>query len=412
MTYFKRNSSVIRLICLACLFCLFHSQTRGQSAKSNTGVNKPVSEGSLNQENSAKLAQMDPGQRKRLIQSRLQENIQASQKLKLKISQLEAEITFFAQQISQLQKQIETNSDLTKTGLDSTSPLQKQLTELFTQNQAQKPILYAALKMDYALAEKQPGSLEVGPYSQARQLHRILTQNSVQVFKRNLEEIHVIQQLQLEQQNNQHPLTNLWEEKKSEKLRRDQKLVELRQELQALQHDQEALQIVLKEMREVSKEIPQNLSVKELPPDDHEREKILIKFNFAKKKGQLPFPMDGKLLRTYRSQIRLKHQISWLHGSLILNGDNAPVRSMAPGRVVFAQELHGYKSVVILSHGQENYSVYGHLGQIDVNVGDYLDSRQVLGSPTWAEDKKQFMIYLEIRLNGTPVDPKDWLQKQ
>lgn len=56
-----------------------------------------------------------------------------------------------------------------------------------------------------------------------------------------------------------------------------------------------------------------------------------------------------------------------------------PIHAAQSGRVALAQELFFSGNTVVVDHGLGIYSFYGHLSEIDVNVGDPLQSGQVLG---------------------------------
>ena len=56
-----------------------------------------------------------------------------------------------------------------------------------------------------------------------------------------------------------------------------------------------------------------------------------------------------------------------------------PIHAAQSGRVALAQELFFSGNTVVVDHGLGIYTFYGHLSEIDVNVGDQLQSGQMLG---------------------------------
>jgi septal ring factor EnvC (AmiA/AmiB activator) len=78
--------------------------------------------------------------------------------------------------------------------------------------------------------------------------------------------------------------------------------------------------------------------------------------------------------------------------------------------VAFADEFTGYGKLVIVEHGGGAFSLYGHLGTIRVSRGARVEAgttvglsgRNPSGTPT---------VYFELRIDGRPVDPLQWLQK-
>jgi Peptidase family M23 len=56
-----------------------------------------------------------------------------------------------------------------------------------------------------------------------------------------------------------------------------------------------------------------------------------------------------------------------------------PIHAAQSGRVALAQELFFSGNTVVVDHGLGIYTFYGHLSEMDVKVGDQLQSGQVLG---------------------------------
>ncbi|RJX28119.1 MAG: hypothetical protein C4525_17015 [Desulfarculus sp.] len=113
-------------------------------------------------------------------------------------------------------------------------------------------------------------------------------------------------------------------------------------------------------------------------------------------RGRLTPPVQGRLLASYgpgRRGVTLK-----AHGL-------APVRAPWGGRVAYAGRLGGYGQVVVLDHGQGVHTVLAHLGSIIVRTGQELSPGEEVGNLD-AEGR----LYLEVRLNARPVDPRDWLR--
>ena len=78
----------------------------------------------------------------------------------------------------------------------------------------------------------------------------------------------------------------------------------------------------------------------------------------------------------------------------------------APGRVVFAWPYRGYGSIVIIEHSGGWTSLITGLAQLDARVGDQL----VLGSPLGITGAGRPVITLELRRNGEPVNPLEYIK--
>ena len=85
-----------------------------------------------------------------------------------------------------------------------------------------------------------------------------------------------------------------------------------------------------------------------------------------------------------------------------------PVEASNSGTVAFTGDLGIYGNAVILDHGLGLFTLYGHLSSIDVNVGDSIAKRQILGKTgetgLAAGDHLHFGIYLD----GVAVLPVEW----
>jgi murein DD-endopeptidase MepM/ murein hydrolase activator NlpD len=95
---------------------------------------------------------------------------------------------------------------------------------------------------------------------------------------------------------------------------------------------------------------------------------------------------------------------------------DTPVGAAAAGRVIFAGQsrdaaghLVGYGNYVMVEHGGGVVTLYGHLDQIAVAVGDAVQQGQVIGlegSTGWSTGPH---VHFEVRLNGMAVDPAAYL---
>jgi septal ring factor EnvC (AmiA/AmiB activator) len=122
---------------------------------------------------------------------------------------------------------------------------------------------------------------------------------------------------------------------------------------------------------------------------------------FAALKGRLPFPMGG------RSEIRPARRASSDGPGLEMRAAaGTPVRSVARGRVAFADTYADYGKTVILDHGRHYYTVSANLGAIDVAVGDEVGAGERIGSVGDMGNGPR--LYFEVRVGKDTVDPAAW----
>ncbi|KQM21860.1 murein hydrolase activator EnvC family protein [Novosphingobium sp. Leaf2] len=78
----------------------------------------------------------------------------------------------------------------------------------------------------------------------------------------------------------------------------------------------------------------------------------------------------------------------------------------APGRVAFAGPYRGYQSIVIIEHPGGWTSLVTGLARLDVHVGDDV----LAGSPIGAAGPARSQIMVELRKDGNPVNPLQYLR--
>ena len=81
------------------------------------------------------------------------------------------------------------------------------------------------------------------------------------------------------------------------------------------------------------------------------------------------------------------------------------VTAAASGTVILAQWYGGYGNFVMIDHGGNVSSGYGHLSAIYVSVGQQVQRGQAIGAVGSTGHSTGPHVHFEIRVNGKPVDP-------
>jgi len=124
---------------------------------------------------------------------------------------------------------------------------------------------------------------------------------------------------------------------------------------------------------------------------------------FATARGSLPVPVAGKVVANYGQQ----HKNGATYRGVILRATHdAPIHSVAQGRVSFVGTVPGLGSTVIVSHGGRYHTVYARLGSVEVKEGDRVSGGTEVGSLP-ADDSD---LHFELRDNGKAIDPLPWLK--
>jgi murein DD-endopeptidase MepM/ murein hydrolase activator NlpD len=97
--------------------------------------------------------------------------------------------------------------------------------------------------------------------------------------------------------------------------------------------------------------------------------------------GKFRTPLDGVTTGSNFGRRRiLNGNPGSPHGGVDLPGTTGtPVHATQRGRVALAEELFFAGNTVVVDHGLGIYTLYGHLSEIDVKVGDALEVGAVLG---------------------------------
>lgn len=130
---------------------------------------------------------------------------------------------------------------------------------------------------------------------------------------------------------------------------------------------------------------------------------------FATLRGKLKLPVKGELAGRFGAQ-REEGGVTW-KGLFIRAEDGQTVRSVADGRVVYADWLRGYGNIVIIDHGAGYLSLYGHNESIVKQVGDNINAGEAIASVGSTGGSLDSGVYFELRQDGKPFDPMRWVSQ-
>jgi murein DD-endopeptidase MepM/ murein hydrolase activator NlpD len=87
---------------------------------------------------------------------------------------------------------------------------------------------------------------------------------------------------------------------------------------------------------------------------------------------------------------------------------HAKIRPAGAGKVIFADYLGIYGNMALLDHGQGIFSLYGHMSQIDVKVGDTVTKDSVLGLTGATGMAAGDHLHFSMLVQGVFVTPIEW----
>lgn len=95
----------------------------------------------------------------------------------------------------------------------------------------------------------------------------------------------------------------------------------------------------------------------------------------------------------------------------ISNRRGTPIYVAAPGRVVKSGYNSGYGRMVEIDHGFGITTLYAHCNSVDLKEGDVVERGQYLGTIGSTGRSTGPHLHFEVRLDGHPVDPLDYLPR-
>ncbi len=100
------------------------------------------------------------------------------------------------------------------------------------------------------------------------------------------------------------------------------------------------------------------------------------------------------------------------HGGLdFCGGTGTPITAPADGVVVFAGPLEVRGNTTIIDHGWGVYTLYAHQQEILVEVGQKVHTGDLIGYVGGTGRVTGAHLHWEVRVNGVPVDPEEWLEQ-
>jgi septal ring factor EnvC (AmiA/AmiB activator) len=97
-------------------------------------------------------------------------------------------------------------------------------------------------------------------------------------------------------------------------------------------------------------------------------------------------------------------------GLFIRASNGEEVKSIAAGRVVFADWLRGFGNLMIVDHGSGYMSLYGNNESIHKRVGDSVNSGDTIAAVGNSGGNADSGLYFELRHQGKPFDPLNWVK--
>ena len=184
-----------------------------------------------------------------------------------------------------------------------------------------------------------------------------------------------------------------------------QQLKQQRHEIGRLQRDENRLsQLVAKLSKILTRQKVKGVFSNDKLPDNRFDGKP-----FEQLKGKLTLPVMGEVVNKFGSA-RPDSTVLW-RGLLLRAASGQPVKSVAAGRVVFADWLRGFGNLLIIDHGKGYMSLYGNNETLYKQVGDILRGGDTVAAVGNSGGNENSGVYFELRHRGVPLDPINWIAR-
>lgn len=128
--------------------------------------------------------------------------------------------------------------------------------------------------------------------------------------------------------------------------------------------------------------------------------------SFAALKGKLRLPIRGEIANRFGTP-REDSGVFW-KGLFIRSGEGTEVKSVAGGRVVFADWLRGFGNLLIVDHGDGYMSLYGNNQALLKKAGEEVSAGDALATVGSSGGSAESGLYFELRYQSKPLDPLAW----
>lgn len=119
--------------------------------------------------------------------------------------------------------------------------------------------------------------------------------------------------------------------------------------------------------------------------------------------GKLPWPYYGEVVARFGTKQDPKYNTKIRNAGIdIKTPNNANIKAIAKGRVVYADRFMGYGNLIIVDHSEGYYSLYSNLSEMICNVGANVEQGELIGN-------SKGILHFELRSEGKPVNPLIWL---
>ncbi len=169
--------------------------------------------------------------------------------------------------------------------------------------------------------------------------------------------------------------------------------------LKELEQSSQEIKSIIERIYKQQEEDSKKVSQKEVPA-------IILK----PKKGILALPIQGKLISKYGRQKNADFNTYTFNSGIDISAPHGQVVCAAgSGEIIYTGSIKGYGQIIIIDHGGRITTLYAHLSKILIDIGEKVKKGQIVGQVGDSGGVSSTRLHFEVRVEGKPTDPMNWL---
>ncbi|HUM15264.1 MAG TPA: peptidoglycan DD-metalloendopeptidase family protein [Candidatus Nitrosotalea sp.] len=365
-------------------------------------------------------------------QKRLKEERQKAADARKREASVLSELEAIDHRLTDKRKQVATIDGRMRRAQSDVAELQGEIGRLQARRSGQEEVLGRRLRALYKL-QAQGGVLPIvlsgdDPVAQAVQLRHLTTLATVDA--RLIREYRVTSEVMADRKSRLEArgreLASLRSEAEQERTEFDQEAAKRRALLGRVQDERAYHDRMVGELSEATRRLEafirdlqekQRRAVAKVPPPSRPSRPTpgdspgVSGTGFASLRGRLSWPADGRVVGEYGPQVNPRFGTkTFRNGIDIEANEGSNIAAVFPGHVVYTGWFRGYGNLIIVDHGGEYYTVYAHAADIRVTEGDEVKQGQIIGTVGDTGSLQGPRLYFEVRHEGKPQDPAQWLR--
>jgi murein DD-endopeptidase MepM/ murein hydrolase activator NlpD len=126
--------------------------------------------------------------------------------------------------------------------------------------------------------------------------------------------------------------------------------------------------------------------------------------------GSLYRPVPGAITSAFGYRMHPIFHVRKMHTGVDMHaGMGTPIRAAESGTVISAGWRGGYGKCVVIAHGGNLATLYGHQSTILVSAGETVERGEVIGKVGSTGYSTGPHLHFEVRVGGSPVNPANYL---